>query len=124
MGASPSPIPPECLVPAEEGEVWEGTFTYDFSGPTLTCSADYSVTLEVAEGEVSGDITLEESSCPGASSGGPVTGTKTDDAFSLEAVSLGAGEFEVPITGGNRASATFSSTPEEIRRFDVRCVSC
>ena len=104
------------------GEVWEGTFTYDFSGPTLTCSSTYSVKFGVQEGEVSGEITMETNSCPGAAPRSSLTGTRTDDAFTLKAFS--PGDFSVPITDGNRASATFSSTPEEIRVFEVRCVNC
>jgi hypothetical protein len=115
---------PEACNEYYTGEVWEGTFTYDYSGPTLTCYADYSVTFGVSEGEVAGDITLGSSSCPGATAGGRLTGTKTDTAFAFEASSMGSGEFAVPITNGTTASATFSSVPEEIRVFDVRCVSC
>jgi hypothetical protein len=104
------------------GEVWEGTFTYDFSGTSgsAPCSSTYSVEFTISGGRVSGEIVLEENSCPGAFPRDQITGTKTDETLVL-AFFGGSEPFQIV---DNRVTATFSSIPQEIRTLDVRCVSC
>jgi hypothetical protein len=129
---SGAPIPsidPSCLIGAtgqktpatEEDELWEGSFTYDFAGPTLTCDTRYSVRFTVHENRVSGETTVVTGSCPGAKPSDPIAGTKNGSTMTL---SLFGGTEDMAITGDNRIYATFSSTPEEHRVLDVRCTNC
>ncbi len=129
-GATSTTIDPSCAVSATEqepsaaevdDELWEGSFTYDFAGPTLTCQTRYSVRFTVRDNQVSGETTVVTGSCPGTKPSDPITGTKHGSTMTL---SFFGGSEDMAITGDNRIYATFSSTPEEHRVLDVRCTNC
>lgn len=109
-----------------EGEVWEGTFTYDLYGASA-CSARYAVkfvfvfgSVDVSDDTALGDLSLVTSSCPGTPSRASITATKEGRTMSVE---FFGGKGKLPIRGGNRVTAQFSLYPEiEKRVLDVRCV--
>jgi len=128
-GATTTTIDPSCVIRAtgqqtsaaeEKDELWEGSFTYDFSGPSLTCHTRYSVRFAVRDNQVSGETTVVTGSCPGTKPSDPITGTKHGSTMTL---SFFGGSEDMAIAGDNRIYATFSSTPEEHRVLDVRCTN-
>lgn len=129
-GATTTTIDPSCVAratgqetsaPVDRDELWEGSFTYDYAGPTLTCHTRYSVRFTVHDNQVSGETTVVTGSCPGAKPSDPITGTKHGSTMTL---SFFGGSEDMAITGDNRIYATFSSTPEEHRVLDARCTNC
>lgn len=101
------------------GEVWKGTTTIDNRG---VCTAHWNVTLRVDDGEVSGDIEVVSDSCGGAISG-DVTGTKTEQSFTLMGPVSGP-TVTIPITGGNRAHTLLHPHPITDETWDLECESC
>ncbi len=128
--ATTTTVDPSCVIRGtskessaaeQQDELWEGTFTYDYAGPTLTCHTGYSVRFTVRDTQVSGETTVVTGSCPGAKPSDPITGTKHGSTMKL---SFFGGSEDMAITDDNRIYATFSSTPEEHRVLDVRCTTC
>ena len=93
------------------GEVWEGTFTYDFTGPGA-CNSRYAVKFTVSDGEILGDVTTVRNSCPGAQARDRITGSRQGQTMNL---AFFGGPEDFPIVDGNRITGTCSSIPQEQR---------
>lgn len=100
-------------------ECWEGTATIHNRG---LCTAHWNVTLAVdAEDAVTGRSKVESDSCGGAI-GVDLTGTKTEQNFTL-AGPVGPA-VTIPIVGGNRAHTTLHPHPITDATWDLECKSC
>jgi hypothetical protein len=100
-------------------ECWEGTVTIDNKG---ICVAHWTVRLAVdAEGAVTGRSKVESDSCGGAISV-DLTGTKTEQSFTL--AGYGGITVTVPIVGGNRAHAVMHPHPVTDETWDLECKTC
>lgn len=101
------------------GEVWEGTTTIDNKG---LCIAHWTMRLAVdAEGAVTGRVEVESDSCGGAISG-DLTGTKTEQNFTLAGPA--GPSVTIPIIGGNRVHTTLHPHPITDEIWDLECKTC
>ncbi len=115
-GASPSPVPPECLALAAGAELWEGTHVIDNVG---VCKVVWDVTFTVLDDELSGSLEVVRDSCGGGESG-QVTGTRTGDIFHLDAPYA---DRDLPIEG-DTVSHTLHPAAGSNETWDLRCTNC